>query len=75
MDAAEIRVRVLEIAERSVHRPYIVGGGGSDAWRDKDLREIFDRANKMFCFVLDDSTETDKMLIEKLKGVLLCDSK
>ena len=56
----EFRIRVLECAEKSVHQPYINTGmnsAGADNYRDKDLREILDRADKMLRWCID-GTET-----------------
>ena len=78
-EVINLKLRVLELAEKTVHQPYVSNVGsaspGSDYYRDKDLHEIFSRADKIMRYILDPAqTDTQSSLIEKLRSILCQDS-
>ncbi len=72
-ELACLRMRALEAAERSVAIPYTSSGAGYTS-QHKDRNEILDRAERFIRFALNETTETDRSLIAKLKATL-CDGK
>lgn len=75
MNPEELRLKAIEIAERSTHSPYISGGssGTFDVYRDKDFDEILRRARRIVAFVQAIEDEPSS-LINRLKSVL-CEDK
>ena len=73
MELTEIKLKILEIAERSAHTPYVASVGGADSYRDKDYRAILNVADKMLNWVMEPGVpDTQTNLIEKLRSAL-CD--
>lgn len=66
----ELRMRALELAERTVTQPYYTTGSGGGGYRDKELSEIMRRADLILGYATNKSPETTSGLIEKLRAVL-----
>jgi hypothetical protein len=69
--SAEIKLRCVEIAERTVASPYVPSSdpgryGGS--YKDKPMREILERADRiaMYCF----NEDIPLNLVERLRSAL-----
>ncbi len=69
----EIKMRAVEVAERTIHQPYISSpASGVDNYRDKDVREVLRNADRIVAYVTGTENDAPQSLIAKLKDVL-CD--
>ncbi len=72
--SVETKLRAVEIADRTISQPYRTLPNGGSAPADKDMKELFRRADAIIEYATGVEATDTKSLISKLRSAL-CEEK